>query len=164
LLLRDDQFAEQILSGTFFETDYAPLLAALAWEATEPTGKACFPGGGIFGFGGGLILGEPAEKVGNVMPRTRQRWLSRGFALWSSCVIGSASATAYRRRSADFSALGGSEASALEVGSADLSRNVRSAQRNWQFLRSCREHGLDVIVLDEATVAKPDCFVAQLTQ
>jgi hypothetical protein len=30
LLLRDPQFAEQTLSGTFFETDYASLLASLA--------------------------------------------------------------------------------------------------------------------------------------
>jgi hypothetical protein len=33
LLLRDVQYAEQMLSGTFFEADYASLLVALAWEA-----------------------------------------------------------------------------------------------------------------------------------
>jgi hypothetical protein len=43
LSLRDVQFAEQTLSGTFFETDYASLLAALAWEAMGPAVKACFP-------------------------------------------------------------------------------------------------------------------------
>jgi hypothetical protein len=31
-------------------------------------------------------------------------------------------------------------------------------------LRSCREHTLDGTVLDEVTVAEPDCFVAQLSQ
>ena len=65
LLLRDVQFAEQVLSGTFFETDYASLLAALAWEAMGPTVKACFPGAAIFGSDGGLILGEMAPHTRN---------------------------------------------------------------------------------------------------
>src|SRR6202161_622756 len=65
LLLRDVQFAEQMLSGTFFETDYASLLAALAWEAMGPTVKACFPGAAIFGSDEGLILGEMASHTRN---------------------------------------------------------------------------------------------------
>jgi NUDIX domain len=65
LLLRDVRFAEQGLSGTFFETDYASLLAALAWEAMGPAVKACFPGAAIFGSDGGLILGEMAPHTRN---------------------------------------------------------------------------------------------------
>jgi len=65
LLLRDVQFAEQGLSGTFFETDYASLLAALAWEAMGPAVKACFPGAAIFGSDEGLILGEMAPHTRN---------------------------------------------------------------------------------------------------
>jgi 8-oxo-dGTP pyrophosphatase MutT (NUDIX family) len=65
LLLRDVQFAEQTLSGTFFEADYASLLAALSWEAMGPTVKACFPGAAIFGSDGGLILGEMAPHTRN---------------------------------------------------------------------------------------------------
>ena len=65
LLLRDVQFAERVLSGTFFEADYASLLAALAWEAMGPTVKACFPGAAIFGSDEGLILGEMASHTRN---------------------------------------------------------------------------------------------------
>jgi 8-oxo-dGTP pyrophosphatase MutT (NUDIX family) len=65
LLLRDVQFAEQMLSGTFFETDYASLLAALAWEAMGRRVKACFPDAAIFGSDGGLILGEMAFHTRN---------------------------------------------------------------------------------------------------
>jgi 8-oxo-dGTP pyrophosphatase MutT (NUDIX family) len=65
LLMRDVQFGEEMLSGTFFETDYASLLAALAWEAMGPTVKACFPGAAIFGSDGGLILGEMAPHTRN---------------------------------------------------------------------------------------------------
>jgi len=37
-------------------------LAALAREGIGPTDKACFPGAGIFGFDGGLTLGEKARQ------------------------------------------------------------------------------------------------------
>jgi 8-oxo-dGTP pyrophosphatase MutT (NUDIX family) len=65
LLLRDLRFAGEMLSGTFFETDYASLLAALAWEAMGPAVKACFPGAAIFGSDGGVILGEMAPHTRN---------------------------------------------------------------------------------------------------
>jgi 8-oxo-dGTP pyrophosphatase MutT (NUDIX family) len=65
LLLRDVQLADQMLCGIVFETDYASLLAALAWEAMGPTVKACFPGAAIFGSDGGLILGEMAPHTRN---------------------------------------------------------------------------------------------------
>jgi 8-oxo-dGTP pyrophosphatase MutT (NUDIX family) len=65
LLLRNAQFAGETLSGTFFETDYASLLAALAWDAMGPTVTACFPAAAIFGSDGGLILGEMAAQTRN---------------------------------------------------------------------------------------------------
>ena len=64
LLLHNAQFAGQTLSGTFFETDYACLLAALAWDAMGPV-TACFPAAAIFGSDGGLILGEMAPHTRN---------------------------------------------------------------------------------------------------
>jgi hypothetical protein len=48
-----------------FETDYASLLAALAWEAMGTTVKACFPGAAILGSDGGPILGEMAPHACN---------------------------------------------------------------------------------------------------
>jgi hypothetical protein len=65
LLLRNAQFIGKMLSGTFFETDYASLLAALAWDAMRPAVKACFPAAAIFGSDGGLILGEMAAHTRN---------------------------------------------------------------------------------------------------
>jgi hypothetical protein len=63
--LRNPHFVGGTLSGTFFETDYANLLAALAWDAMGPAVKACFPAAAIFGCDGGLILGEMAAHTRN---------------------------------------------------------------------------------------------------
>lgn len=65
LLLRNARLAGRTLSGTFFETDYASLLAALAWDAMGPAVAACFPAAAIFGSDGGLILGEMAAHTRN---------------------------------------------------------------------------------------------------
>jgi hypothetical protein len=65
LLLHNARLADRTLSGTFFETDYASLLAALAWDAMGPAVAACFPAAAIFGSDGGLILGEMAGHTRN---------------------------------------------------------------------------------------------------
>jgi NUDIX domain len=65
LLLRNVQFAAQTLSGTFFETHYACLLAALAWDTMEPAVAACSRAAAIFGLDGGLVLGEMAAHSRN---------------------------------------------------------------------------------------------------
>jgi hypothetical protein len=65
LLLRNARIEGRTLSGSFFETDYASLLAALAWDAMEDTVKACFPAAAILGTDGGFIIGEMAEYTRN---------------------------------------------------------------------------------------------------
>jgi 8-oxo-dGTP pyrophosphatase MutT (NUDIX family) len=65
LLLRNAKFVGRTLSGTFFETDYASLLAALEWDATGRAVAACFPAAAIFGSDQGLILGEMAAHTRN---------------------------------------------------------------------------------------------------
>lgn len=47
--------------GPFSKPIMPHFLAALAREGIGPTDKACFPGAGIFGFDGGLTLGENAR-------------------------------------------------------------------------------------------------------
>jgi hypothetical protein len=65
LLLRDVQLADQMLCGIVFETDYASLLAALAWEAMGTTVKACFPGAAVFGVMEAPFSGEMAPHACN---------------------------------------------------------------------------------------------------
>jgi 8-oxo-dGTP pyrophosphatase MutT (NUDIX family) len=65
LLLRDARVAAGVLSGSFFETDYASLLAALAWNAMEHAVKACFAAAAVFGSDDGLIVGEMAGHTRN---------------------------------------------------------------------------------------------------
>jgi 8-oxo-dGTP pyrophosphatase MutT (NUDIX family) len=65
LLLRDARVAADVMSGSFFETDYASLLAALAWNAMGQGVKACFPAAAVFGADGGLIVGEMATHTRN---------------------------------------------------------------------------------------------------
>lgn len=61
LLLRNASVADGVMSGSFFETDYASLLAALAWDVMGETVKACFPAAAILASDGAFIVGEMAE-------------------------------------------------------------------------------------------------------
>jgi 8-oxo-dGTP pyrophosphatase MutT (NUDIX family) len=65
LLLRDASVAGATLSGTFFETDYAAMLAALAWGAMGDDVKSCFPAAAVLSADGAFILGEMAEYTQN---------------------------------------------------------------------------------------------------
>ena len=53
------------MSGSFFETDYASLLAGLEWGAMGDTVKACFPAAAILASDGAFIVGEMAEYTRN---------------------------------------------------------------------------------------------------
>jgi 8-oxo-dGTP pyrophosphatase MutT (NUDIX family) len=65
LLLRNAHIADGAMSGSFFETDYASLLAALAWDAMGDTVRACFPAAAILASDGAFIVGEMAEHTRN---------------------------------------------------------------------------------------------------
>lgn len=65
LLLRDAMLAGATLSGTFFETDYAAMLAALSWDAMGNEVKSCFPAAAVLSADGAFILGEMAERTQN---------------------------------------------------------------------------------------------------
>ncbi len=65
LLLRDASVAGATMSGTFFETDYAAMLAALAWDAMGNEVKSCFPAAAVLSADGAFILGEMAEYTQN---------------------------------------------------------------------------------------------------
>lgn len=64
LLLRDASVAGATMSGTFFETDYAAMLAALAWGAMGEV-KSCFPAAAVLSADGAFILGQMAEYTQN---------------------------------------------------------------------------------------------------
>jgi hypothetical protein len=84
LLLRDARIAQGTMAGSFFETDYASLLASLAWGAMETPVKACLPAAALIGSDGDLIVGEMAAPVtlGNFCFQ-RARWSA---ATWSATV------------------------------------------------------------------------------
>jgi 8-oxo-dGTP pyrophosphatase MutT (NUDIX family) len=65
LLLRNAAITRKSISGSFFETDYASLLAGLAWGTMGDTVKACFPAAAVFASDGGFIVGEMAEHTRN---------------------------------------------------------------------------------------------------
>jgi 8-oxo-dGTP pyrophosphatase MutT (NUDIX family) len=65
LLLRDAMLAGATLSGTFFETDYAAMLAALAWDAMGNEVKSCFPAAAVLSADGAFVLGEMAAHTQN---------------------------------------------------------------------------------------------------
>ncbi len=65
LLLRDASIAGAAMSGTFFETDYAAMLAAVTWDAMGNGVKSCFPAAAVLSADGGFILGEMAEHTQN---------------------------------------------------------------------------------------------------
>ena len=65
LLLRDASIAGATMSGTFFETDYAAMLAAVTWDAMGNEVKSCFPAAAVLSADGAFILGEMAEHTQN---------------------------------------------------------------------------------------------------
>ncbi len=65
LLLRNAKIADGAMSGSFFEADYASLLAGLAWNAMGETVKNCFPAAAILAADGAFIVGEMAEHTRN---------------------------------------------------------------------------------------------------
>jgi 8-oxo-dGTP pyrophosphatase MutT (NUDIX family) len=65
LLLREASIAGATMSGTFFETDYAAMLAAVAWDAMGNGVKSCFPAAAVLSADGGFILGEMAPHTQN---------------------------------------------------------------------------------------------------
>jgi 8-oxo-dGTP pyrophosphatase MutT (NUDIX family) len=65
LLLRDAVLAGATLSGTFFETDYAAMLAALSWDAMGNEVKSCFPAAAVLSADDAFILGEMARHTQN---------------------------------------------------------------------------------------------------
>jgi len=64
LLLRKAEVADKAMSGSFFETDYASLLAALDWNAMGDV-RAAFPAAAILSLDGAFIVGEMAEYTRN---------------------------------------------------------------------------------------------------
>jgi len=65
LLLRDANIQDGTMSGHFFETDYASMVAALDWGAMEDSVKACFPAAALLASDGGFVVGEMAEHTRN---------------------------------------------------------------------------------------------------
>ena len=64
LLLRNGRIADGGMSGAFFETDYASLLAALSWRAMGEA-EACFPAAAILTADDAFIVGEMAAHTRN---------------------------------------------------------------------------------------------------
>jgi 8-oxo-dGTP pyrophosphatase MutT (NUDIX family) len=65
LLLRDARIVGAAMSGAFFETDYAAMLAAVTWDAMADGVKSCFPAAAVQSADGAFILGEMAEHTQN---------------------------------------------------------------------------------------------------
>jgi 8-oxo-dGTP pyrophosphatase MutT (NUDIX family) len=65
LLLRDVRIAGGTMSGTFFETDYASMLAAVTWDAMGERVRSCFPAAAVLSADGAFILGEMAAHTQN---------------------------------------------------------------------------------------------------
>lgn len=64
LLLRNAHIADGAISGSFFETDYANLLAALSW-GTMGEVEACFPAAAVLTSDNAFIVGEMADYTRN---------------------------------------------------------------------------------------------------
>ena len=64
LLLRDVRVANRVMTGSFFETDYASMIAALDWGTMDEPVKACFAAAAILSSDNAFIAGE-------MMPQTR---------------------------------------------------------------------------------------------
>jgi 8-oxo-dGTP pyrophosphatase MutT (NUDIX family) len=65
LLLRDGRIAGETISGAFFETDYASMLAAVTWDAMGERVRSCFPAAAVLSADGAFILGEMAAHTQN---------------------------------------------------------------------------------------------------
>lgn len=65
LLLRDARVAGGTMSGSFFETDYASMLAAVTWDAMGERVRSCFPAAAVLSADGAFILGEMAAHTQN---------------------------------------------------------------------------------------------------
>ncbi len=65
LLLRDASIVGATMSGAFFETDYAAMLAAVTWDAMGSKVKSCFPAAAVLSADGAFILGEMAAHTQN---------------------------------------------------------------------------------------------------
>ena len=65
LLLRDVRLAGGAMSGTFFETDYASMLAAVTWDAMGERVRSCFPAAAVLSADGAFMLGEMAAHTQN---------------------------------------------------------------------------------------------------
>jgi 8-oxo-dGTP pyrophosphatase MutT (NUDIX family) len=65
LLLRNACIVNGAISGNFFETDYASMLAALARGGMEEGVKACFPAAAVLASDGAFIVGEMAGYTRN---------------------------------------------------------------------------------------------------
>lgn len=65
LLLRDAGVADAAISGTFFETDYAAMLAAVTWDAMGERVESCFPAAAVLSADEAFILGEMAGHTQN---------------------------------------------------------------------------------------------------
>jgi len=65
LLLRDARIAGGTISGAFFETDYASMLAAVSWDAMGERVRSCFPAAAVLSADGAVILGEMAAHTQN---------------------------------------------------------------------------------------------------
>jgi 8-oxo-dGTP pyrophosphatase MutT (NUDIX family) len=65
LLLRDARVEGATISGSFFETDYASMLAAVTWDAMGERVRSCFPAAAILSADGAFILGEMAAHTQN---------------------------------------------------------------------------------------------------
>ena len=65
LLLRDGSMAGATISGSFFETDYASMLAAVTWNVMGERVRSCFPAAALLSADGAFILGEMAAHTQN---------------------------------------------------------------------------------------------------
>ena len=65
LLLRDWHIAGGTMSGSFFETDYASMLAAVTWDAMGARVRSCFPAAAVLAADGAFMLGEMAAHTQN---------------------------------------------------------------------------------------------------
>jgi hypothetical protein len=65
LLLRDATISSECIFGSFFETDYASLLAGLAWDTMGGTVTACFPAAAVLASDDAFIVGEMAKYTRN---------------------------------------------------------------------------------------------------
>jgi 8-oxo-dGTP pyrophosphatase MutT (NUDIX family) len=65
LMLREFAIAGRVFRGSFFETDFASLLAWRDWDFPDPAVKNCFAMGALRGSDGGFILGEMGAQTAN---------------------------------------------------------------------------------------------------